>query len=113
LATLYTVRIGAGLFTDSEPFECGSPPSGYIWDVRDINVVAPGDGVTGLQGFTVSIALGAGPTPTLWAVVPALSGTSYHWTGRAVVTEYDTLTLFTPDAVDYQCVVTGYRLTLP
>jgi len=85
-------------------------PAGYIFIVRDIDVVdnsALGENV--FETWILSAATGANPFFDVWKSPPG--GASHQWRGRQVGEEGDSLDVFVAAGLDVR--ISGYVLSLP
>lgn len=88
----------------------GSPPTGTIWDIRDIAATTTRlSPYVGGWGFTLSLD-GVGGFP-LWRVVNVPGGVTLRWYGRQVMEPGDSL--FANSLDDWTYWITGYQLTAP
>jgi hypothetical protein len=91
-------------------WDLGLPPLGFKWIVNDVVVTHPDAGAQAKGGFRIR---DDGNVTVLAVYQPfALSGQTYHWSGRQVLEAGDHLTFDTLD-VGWDVRISGYQLALP
>lgn len=106
---VYTTRFYGGLLSNSI-INVGPVPAGVIWVIRDITMLNEQGWPEPLNGGGV---LDQHNFPLLWTSgAEAEPGHTYHWDGRQVLFETETLRVIAEDAA-WAFRISGYVLTLP
>lgn len=113
MAYVYTTLLLGGTFSTGSGVLEAEVPAGYVWDVRDIEIICNGDANVSYAGVTVQHDGSLYGLVVVTQAIPFIGGDKYQWEGRALVPSGALLSCASLGVVEYNASITGYQLTLP
>jgi hypothetical protein len=105
LSAPYTVLIASGLIAPGATITGPTCPAGYIWVLRDLQIVN-----TALAAGTFQIGLAGSGLPFPLAVTVLANQIGVQWAGRVTVTAGQQLAFRNTSTVQYSYWLSGYLL---
>lgn len=105
----YTVLLWRGSNSTSGLTGGPSPPAGFEWVIRNVDILTPGSGVDGVGKWLLQV--GAGTFLLGWGTTQLRGGSGYSWEGRQAVATTDQLAVST-DRAGFQWSITGFQFAV-
>lgn len=87
-----------------------SPPVGFEWVIRNVDLLTPGSGADGVGKWLLQI--GVSTFLLGWGTTQLRGGSCFSWEGRQALSSTETLAVVT-DRAGFSWAITGFQFAVP